>query len=325
MFVWLTAGLGLIILLLAGDALVRGAVNLSLRVGIPALIVSLTIVAFGTSAPELLIAISAIDEHAPGLALGNVVGSNTANILLVLGIPALLSRLHTSTCDTRKNYLMMMGATLLFIALAFTGRFTWVSGIVLLSVLALILGDAFRVARQHRRSRGAEPTAETCASSDDLEEVEGSDPDMPWWRIIVFLVLGLLGLPLGADLLVDSAVDIARQFHVRETVIGLTLVAVGTSLPELATTVMAALRRQADVALGNVIGSNMFNLLAIIGIATFVGPIPVDRSFLQFDLWVMLLASLLLVPFVFMKMDITRRWGMILAGLYGVYILSILS
>ena len=124
-----------------------------------------------------------------------------------------------------------------------------------------------------------------------------------------FLVLGLIGLPLGADLLVDNASIIARRYGVSDAVIGLTLVAVGTSLPELATTVMAALRKQADVALGNVIGSNMFNLLAIIGITALVGRIPVDPQFLQFDLWVMLAASLMLIPFVIFKQDIGRRFG----------------
>lgn len=322
MFVWLTAALGLVILLLAGDALVRGAVNISLRLGIPALIVSLTIVAFGTSAPELLIAISAIDDHAPGLALGNVIGSNTANILLVLGIPAILSRLQTSQCDTRKSYLIMMAATVLFIAMAFTGVFTWVSGIVLLAVLAVILLDAARTAMVHRRD---ESGACLAASEDDEEDLEGADPDAPWWKISLFLVLGLIGLPLGADLLVDSGIEIARQFHVPETVIGLTLIAIGTSLPELATTVMAALRRQADVALGNVIGSNMFNLLAIIGIASFVGPIPVAPEFLRGDLWVMLGASLLLLPFVMFKRDITRRWGVMLTASYMAYLFFVLT
>lgn len=320
MLVWLTAGLGLIILLLAGDALVRGAVNMSLRIGIPALIVSLTIVAFGTSAPELLIAISAIDDGAPGIALGNVVGSNTANILLVLGLPAILARLHTSTCDTRKNYVFMMAATALFIALAFCGVFTWLSGLILLAALTFVLGDAFRMAMQHRKNGKA-----ACSDAEDLDDLEGADPDMPWWRIGMFLVLGLIGLPLGADLLVESAVDIARAFHVEEAVIGLTLVALGTSLPELATTVMAALRRQADVALGNVIGSNMFNLLAIMGIASLIGPIPVEDDFLEFDLWVMAGASLLILPFVWFKADITRRWGVLLTGLYVVYILAVLA
>ncbi len=319
MTAWLLSGLGLLILLLAGDALVRGAVNLSLRLGVPALIVSLTIVAFGTSAPELLIAISAVKENAPGIALGNVVGSNTANILLVLGLPALLATLHTSECDSRKNYVFMLMASVLFIALAFCGTFTLFSGAILLSGLALMLMNAFREAHAHRKACGA-----ACSDDDDLEGLEEADPNMPYWKVSVYLILGLVGLPMGAHLLVDNATVIARTYGVSETVIGLTLIAVGTSLPELATTVMAALRRQADVALGNVIGSNMFNLLAIVGIATLFGRIPVDPEFLHFDLWVMLGASLLLVPFVFFKQDITRIWGLVLTLLYAMYVITLL-
>ena len=321
MMPWILSTLGLVILLLAGDALVKGAVNLSLRVGIPALIVSLTIVAFGTSAPELLISINAVLDNKPGLALGNVVGSNTANILLVLGVPALMSVLHTSTCNTRKTYVFMLMGSVLFIGLAFLGEFTLVSGLILLAALSYVLTDAFLEANRHRRRTAAV----ALAGGEDGDDVEGADPDMPWWQIIVFLGLGLVGLPLGADLLVDNASIIARQYGVSDSVIGLTLVALGTSLPELATTVMAALRRQADVALGNVIGSNMFNLLAIIGITALVGPIPVDPEFLRFDLWVMLGASLLIVPFVFFKQDIGRVWGVALTGLYVAYVVIVLS
>ncbi|MFW8635441.1 calcium/sodium antiporter [Cribrihabitans pelagius] len=331
MMPWLYSALGLLILLLAGDALVRGAVNLSLRLGVPALIVSLTIVAFGTSAPELLIAISAVRDNADGIAMGNVVGSNIANVLLVLGIPALLRALHTSECSTRKNYTFMLAASALFIGLAFGGTFTAWSGLILLAALSAVLYIAFREARAHRRNGIANCNANGGAAvaegggdfAEDLEEIEEADPDMPYWRILLFLALGLIGLPLGADLLVDNASVIARLYGVSETVIGLTLVAVGTSLPELATTVMAALRRQADVALGNVIGSNMFNLLAIIGIASFVGPISVDPGFLSFDLWVMLASSLLLVPFVFLKQDITRAWGIALCALYLIYMVAL--
>jgi len=316
---WVYAGLGLVILLLAGDALVKGAVNLSLRLGVPALIVSLTIVAFGTSAPELLIAIQAIYDGAPGLALGNVVGSNTANVLMVLGIPALVATFHTSECDTRKNYLFMMFATLLFIAMCFLGPITWVHGVVLLAALGFVLSDSFLEARSHRRKSKI-----ACAANEGLEEIEGADLDMPWWQIGVFMALGLIGLPLGANLLVEGAVNIATDYGVSETVIGLTLVAVGTSLPELATTVMAAIRRQADVALGNVIGSNMFNLLAIIGIASFVGDIPVADGILRFDLWVMLASSALLIPFVFFKQNITKGWGVLLSAAYAAYVVVIL-
>lgn len=317
---FLLAGLGLVILLLAGDTLVRGAVNLSLRLGIPAMIVSLTIVAFGTSAPELLISVNAILDGVPGLALGNVVGSNTANILLVLGIPALISGLDTRDCDTRHDFQIMIAATFLFIALAFAGPFTWWHGLILLAGLALMLSRAFLSARNHKRAG-----KRAAAQAEDLEEVEGADPDMPWWKIALYLVLGLVGLPLGADILVDASVTIARSFGVSETAIGLTLVAAGTSLPELATTVMAAIRRHAEVALGNVIGSNIFNLLGIIGVAALVGPIPVDSGILRYDLWVMLAASLLLIPFVYMRWVMGRVVGLVLSALYVTYVVMVFT
>lgn len=314
---WVLSILGLTILLLAGDALVKGAVNLSLRLGVPALIVSLTIVAFGTSAPELLISIKAVLDNAPGIALGNVVGSNTANILLVLGVPALLATMHTSECHTRKTYNMMIAASIVFILLALRGVYDVWAGLILLACLGYVLFDAFRDTQKHRN--GAK-----CDAADALEEPEGADPDMPGLQIAVCLILGLVGLPLGASLLVDNASIIARTYGVSDTVIGLTLVAIGTSLPELATTVMAALRRQADVALGNVIGSNMFNLLGIIGVASLVGPIDVDPQFMRFDFWVMLGASLLLIPFVYLGRDITKLWGFVLCGLYALYLTVIL-
>ena len=320
MMPWILVAVGLVILLLAGDALVRGAVNLSLRVGVPALIVSLTIVAFGTSAPELLISVNAVLTGKPGIAMGNVVGSNTANILLVLGIPAILSVLHTSGCRCGKSYLQMLAASVLFIALAFRGTFDWIAGLILLAALGLILGEALRDALSHRR----DAVASALAAADDPDDIEGVDPDMPWWKIIVFLIAGLIGLPLGADLLVDNASILAIRYGVREAAIGLTLVALGTSLPELATTVMAALRKQADVALGNVIGSNMFNLLAIIGITALVGEVPVNAEFLSFDLWVMLAASLILVPFVFMRCDIGRIVGILFTCGYVAYVVIVL-
>jgi cation:H+ antiporter len=310
------ATLGLVILLLAGDALVRGAVNVSLRMGIPALLVSLTIVAFGTSAPELLISVKAVTTGSPGIALGNVVGSNTANILLVLGVPALISGLMTSGSAPVKSYLLMMGTSALFVGMCFLGPITWVHGAIMLAVLAAILFDQGREALDHRRN----------GRDADEADPEGADPDMPWWKILVFLALGLIGLPLGADLLVDSSVSIARTLGVTETVIGLTLVAIGTSLPELATTVMAAIRRQSDVALGNVIGSNMFNLMGIIGVASMFGAIEVAPEFLSFDLWVMLGASLMLAPFVFSRtLNMTKRWGIAFLGIYGAYLWMVIA
>lgn len=307
--------LGLVILLLAGDVLVKGAVNLALRLGIPALIVSLTIVAFGTSAPELLISIQSILDGVPGLALGNVVGSNTANVLLVLGVPALMAGL-AATSDTRREYTFMIAGTFLFIVLCFFGPLTWWHGVILLTGLTLVLSDAVRKARAHRRA--------TSSIVDDFEDLEEADPNMSWWKIGIYLLLGLIGLPLGASLLIDSATAIASEYGISDAVIGLTLVAIGTSLPELATTVMAAFRRQADVAIGNVIGSNVFNLLAIIGVAVFVGPIPVDPTILRFDLWVMLAASIVLAPFVFFRWPMGRAVGLAFSALYVGYMVLLL-
>lgn len=317
---FLMAVVGLVLLLVAGDLLVRGAVNLSLRLGVPALIVSLTVVAFGTSAPELLVSVSAILDGAPGLALGNVIGSNTANILLVLGIPAMITTLHVIDNSTRASYLQMLAATVLFILLALRGEFDWIAGVILLTALAAMLGHAVYEARCHRVAV-KEAASVACESS----EVEGADPDMPWWKVITFLIVGLIGLPIGAQLLVDASTNIARAYGVSETVIGLTLVALGTSLPELATTVMAALRKQADVAFGNVIGSNMFNLLGIIGISSLIGKIPVDAEIMKFDIWVMLSVSVLLGIFVLRRVNITRLWGIVLSALYVLYILAVLN
>ena len=316
---WFFVGLGLVTLLLAGDFLVRGAVNLALRLGISALLVSLTVVAFGTSAPELLIVLSAMADGASGLAMGNVIGSNTANILLVLGLPALIAGLRTDDFFPRKSFLLMILATVLFIGLAFLAPFTWWHGSILLAVLLVILWDQGRSAQ---RDRQAAKTAALAAFDED--GLEGVDPTMPGWRIGLYLLFGLVGLPVGARVLVVNAEMIAKDYGVPETAIGLTLIAVGTSLPELATTAIAAVRRQGDVALGNVIGSNMFNLLAIIGIAAFVAPIPVDAALLRFDLWIMLAASLLLIPFVFTKLNFNRIWGAGLTLLYMAYLFMVL-
>ena len=199
--VWILSLVGLAILLLSGDFLVRGAVNLSLRLGVPALIVSLTIVAFGTSAPELLIAISAVDEGASGIAVGNVIGSNIANVLLVLGMPALLSTLDFSECDTRRDFYIMLGSTVVFIALAATGQFGWWQGAILLIMLAGFLGSAVWRAK-----------CQTEVSSSEGDDLEGLDPDLPMWKALGFLLLGLIGLPMGADILVDNAVYIASAY-----------------------------------------------------------------------------------------------------------------
>lgn len=305
--VWLQALFGLVVLLVAGDLLVRGAVNFSLKIKIPAFIVSLTVVALGTSAPELLVAIRAILDNSPGIALGNVVGSNIANVFLVLGIPALIAGINTRECNTRKNYVFMMIATVIFLSVAFIGNFSLPQGILFLILLFLFLLITAR---------------DTLKIQDKISnlEVENADPNLVFWKIILFLSIGFIGLPIGADILVKNASLIAKSYGLSDEVIGLTLVALGTSLPELATTLMAALRKQADVALGNVIGSNIFNLFAIVGITTMFGDIPIASSFFNFDFWIMFGAGIVLFPFVYMRVNINRLWGAFLTLTYVAYL-----
>ena len=310
----LMASAGLVILLLSGDVLVRGAVSMSLRLGVPALIISLTVVAFGTSAPELLVVVQSVLDGVPEIALGNVIGSNIANVLLVMGIPAILSRIDARGCDTRRTYHFMLVVSVLFIVLCVLGPLYYWHAVVLLAALTLMLGDAARSAHQAR--------CNTLVSETDLEEL---DTHMPAWRASTYIVLGIIGLPVGAQLLIDGAVGIAQAWGVSEEVIGLTLVAVGTSLPELATSIMAAMRKQADVILGSVIGSNLFNLLAIMGVASLFGPLPISEQFLDFDLWVMLGSSLLIAPIVWGRWRMGRRWGIAFVAIYVGYVSVLLT
>ena len=306
---------GLVLLVIAGDILVRGAVGLSLRLGIPALIVGLTVVAFGTSAPEMLVSVAAVLDNAPAIALGNVIGSNIANVLLVLGLPALIAKIRPEGNDTRQSYLIMIAASVLFMVLCWLGPIRWPHALVLLAGLALMLAVQIRDALAHRAAGDA-------VELDDA--VAAADPKMPWAKIALFVVLGLIGLPLGAHYLVEGATHVARAYGVSEAVIGLTLVAVGTSLPELATSVVAAMKGRADVALGNVIGSNIFNLLGIIGVAGLVGPLPVPPEMLSFDLWVMLGCALLIGPIIYRGWPIGKRWGTALVGLYAAYVVVLI-
>ncbi len=310
--------LGLVILVGAGDALVRGAVALSLQFGIPAIIISATVVAFGTSAPELLISVQAALENAPGIALGNVVGSNIANVLLVLGVPALIVPIAGCGPEAHRNLYLMLGATVLFSALVLGGTLFWWGGLMLVSVALFMVWDSVRIARAAHAGPNHEVLDDKAL--EELAELEDVDPDMATWKVLLLIAVGIVGLPIGAHLLVEGARGIARDFGISEAVIGLTVVAIGTSLPELATTVMAALRRHADVAIGNVIGSNTFNITAVIGAAALAAPLAVPEEIASRDLWVMIGASILLTVFVLMCRRIGRRAGGSFLLLYGIYI-----
>ena len=308
---WALSFLGLFLLLISGDFLVKGAIQLSNRLGVSALLVSLTVVAFGTSAPELIVAIKATLSGSPGLALGNVVGSNIANILLVLGLPTLIMGLKNNIADTKRSFSLMIAASVLFIVFGMSGSFSWVYGVALLSLLAFFLLDTFR------------QNSKKALNSEILEFQQRISRS--WWTIIFFLTLGVIGLPLGADLLVTNASALAKGYGVSDAVVGLTLVAIGTSLPELATTFVAFVRKKAEVVLGNLIGSNIFNLLAIIGITSLISPVPVDSIFIKFDFWIMLGASLLIAPFIFLNIQFNRLFGFLFVALYISYLTVILK
>lgn len=303
---------GLVMLVFAGDALVRGAVALSLKLGVSALIVSLTVVAFGTSAPEMLVGVQATLDGATGLVYGNVVGSNIANVLLVLGVPVLIAPIATNQHGGRRNFIMMLATTVLFIAVASYGGVTFWMGVAFLALICALIYDAYAVAQKD-------------PSIVDTSEVDELGAGGEQWKTWGLLAGGIVGLPIGATLLVDGAQAIALDIGISEAAVGLTIVAIGTSLPELATTVMAAIRRQADVAVGNVVGSNLFNILAVMGGAALFGELPTPEGFMELDVWIMLAASLALAPFILLKKPITRTTGVIFLLAYLVYILFALA
>ncbi|MDO5633044.1 MAG: calcium/sodium antiporter [Paracoccus sp. (in: a-proteobacteria)] len=291
---------GLAILLVGGEFLVRGAVALSLRLGISPLVVGLTVVAFGTSAPEMIVSVSAALRGATDLAMGNVVGSNIANVLVILGISALIAPIYTRAVDLRESWWIMMGASVLLIALALMGPLGQVQGLILLAAMGLTLWRQLSTAKE--------------------DDAGVTDQREPWPKTIIWLVAGLVALPVGAHLLVTGATDIARNLGVSEAVIGLTLVAIGTSLPELAASVVAALRGRPELALGNVVGSNIFNILMILGITALIKPLPVPAQMLRLDLWVMLAAALILWPFLLRGIRITRGAGAAMVAAYAAYV-----
>ena len=311
-YVMLIAGIAM--LLFCGDLLVRGAVALAVKLDIPALVIGLTIVAFGTSAPELVVSLRAALSGAPGIAIGNVVGSNIANVFLVLGLPALICATNCDQPFIRRNMLYVLGASLLFISLCFYDPLTFWHGIVLFALMI-----AFLIESGRRAAKRSDPAA--AIGNEAIELIDGVQGlPVQGFGIMGCIVAGLIGLPLGAQMTVTSASGIAENFGVSEATIGLTIVALGTSLPELATTVSAALRKQAGLALGNVLGSNLFNILAIAGLTAMVTPVPVPDIIKQVDIWVMLGAALAITPFILRRGRITRVPGMAFVVIYIAYI-----
>ncbi|SLN74380.1 calcium/sodium antiporter [Oceanibacterium hippocampi] len=311
MLIFLHLAGGLIILLIGGEFLVRGAVAISERFGVSKMMIGLTVVAIGTSLPELVVCVLAALDDAPGIAVGNVVGSNIANVLLVLGAPALIMPLVCDHRAAQRDGLYLFGATLLFAIVCATGQIDRWAGFGFLAILAGILILSYRRAVKSNDNSLAQAT----------EEFEAVMP-RSLLSSLASVGTGVVGLVLGSKLLVDGAIDLAHIAGVSEEVIGLTLVALGTSLPELATSVVAALRRHADVAMGNVIGSNLFNTLGIMGATTIVQPVPIPRSIMSFDIWVMIGVTLLLLPMLFRNWPIGRGLGIVLCGGYVLYVFA---
>ena len=301
---------GLTILVISGDFLVRGSVSLAQRLGISNLAVGLTVVAFGTSAPELMVGIDAVITHAPTVAIGNVVGSNIANVWLVVGAPAVFASMYCAAPKFPVNMLLMVAISVLFmvIALAF-GGFDFRIGIVFVILLAIFV-------RYASRSKATKEDYGKILA--DLESSPGRSFSLR--NSIGLTTTGIIGLAIGAHVLVQGAVGVAIDLGIGEAVIGLTVIALGTSIPELVTATVAAFRGHCDVAVGNVVGSNIFNILGVIGIASFFGTIPVPEGILQFDLWVMLIAALTLLPFALFRITIGRKIGLAYLALYAGYI-----
>jgi cation:H+ antiporter len=306
--VWLVLGLAL--LMLGGEALIRGAVALARRLGVSPLMIGLTLVGFGTSTPELVTCLQAAVAGAPGLALGNVVGSNTANILLILGVAVVIAPVACDPAAFRRDGAVLAAVSIGAVAIAFTGTVGRLAGLGLLLALA---GYTYWVYRTE--------TLESPAGQLHAEEgqLHGQGPQgLP---LQLFYALGGIALTiLGARLLVDAAIELAGMLGVSDTIIGLTVVAVGTSLPELVTAVAAARRGHTTVAFGNVVGSNIYNLLGILGTTALVHPLPVPTELLIFDVWIMLAATAALILFAWTGLKMVRWEGFALLAGYAVYI-----
>ncbi|NNG05596.1 MAG: calcium/sodium antiporter [Inquilinus sp.] len=300
---------GLVLLMVGADFLVRGAVGAARCMGISPLVIGLTVVALGTSLPELVVSLEAALDGTPQLAVGNIVGSNIANILLILGVAGLISPIRCSRMAIFRDGTAMMAATAIFVAAGLLGTLGRAFG-----ALSLFLLASYMVLSYYSdRGSGDGVHAE---EADEIEPIAGG-----LGTSVVAVIGGLTGVILGAELLVDGAVGLARAFNVSEEVIGLTLVAFGTSVPELATTVVAAIRRHADVALGNVLGSNLFNLMGVMGVVAIVVPVDLPAQIARFDIWVMSGVSVLMIQFMYTGLRLSRLEALLFLAAYFVFLL----
>ena len=303
---------GLVLLIIGGNWLLKAAVALSLKLHVPKIVIGMTVVSFATSAPELIVSIRSALDGFPDLALGNVVGSNIANLALVLGITIILSKIDIEKSFYKTDWpVMMIASGLLYFFLYNDKVIDGVEGIILFSFLVIFLVYLLRFQKQ--------------AVIDEMPE---DDEMLPLYKIVLFVAIGGVGLWAGSELLIDGAVGLAKGFGVSERVIGVTVVSVGTSIPELAASIIAVLKKEKAISIGNLIGSNVFNVLAVLGITSMITPIHLkDTELLNYDIFWMLGISFLILPLVFFPRKLRLDWkdGFILLILYVIFIFTTLN
>ena len=307
---------GLVALVAGASSLVRGASKLALSVGISPLVVGLTIVAFGTSSPEMAITVGATLEGQYDIAVGNVIGSNIFNVLFILGVSALIVPLVVHSQLIRQEVPIMIGASLLVLALGLDGAINWIDGAILFGLL--LFYTAFLVIQSRRATK-----AESADFDAELQPAAANEWDAKLPVQIVLIVIGLVLLVLGSGWLIDSSIAFARAFGVSELIIGLTIVAAGTSMPEVATSITAAIKGERDIAVGNVVGSNTFNILGCLGLSGMVAGdlgLVMAPSLLAFDIWVMLAVALACVPVFLTGREIARWEGAVFVLYYVAYV-----
>lgn len=306
--------IGLIVLIVGGDYLVRGSSSIALRLHLSPLVVGLTIVAFGTSAPELLISIQSALKGSPDLVMGNVVGSNICNLALVLGLTAVINPVKVQINSIRFDWPMTMGASILLYLIVREGSIAAFEGILF---LIIIISYLIFIIQQSRKETKANISA---GDKDEIPEM----PSKQIWKDLVFIAIGCVGLYFGSEWFVNSAKELALSIGVEERVVGLTVVALGTSLPELVTAAVASYKGQTDLALGNLMGSNIFNILSILGITSIIREIHVHIDILNKDIIWMLMITLMILPLMIMRREIGRVDGFILLLVYAVYIYTVI-
>ena len=299
---------GLVLLFFGADWLVQGAVTLALHLGLSPLIVGLTVVALGTSVPEALVSVQAALGHQGGIALGNVIGSNILNIALILGLSSLILPLKVHSHIVKADVPLLTGATFMLVVLLEDFHISRMEGaFLLLCIVFYVTGNIMTVKR-------------TSPEEDKIEGMEiPEDSGKTLWRDVGFLILGIVTLGFGANFLVTGAVDLARIFGLSEALIGLTIVSIGTGTPELATALMAAFRKSPDLAIGNVVGSNLFNIMFVLGIAGLVAPLD-GKGISSVDLYVMLGVTILLLPTVWTGRILDRKEGFLFLAIYVGYL-----